>query len=363
MSPKLTNLVAGVVVAAATLLGCGTRYADPIREEETTTDDPFVRRRGQGLWLQGSPYAFVGTVSWGIAWDPDGCNVLASQEEALSRTFGDLADARASVLKIWAFQSFAGASGTDYRAFDRIVAAARRTGIRLIFVLENHWADCSSGGVRDDAWYRTGHAAPYGDYNLSLPDYVRGLVTHFRDEPTVLAWEIMHEARGEDVASLESFAGSMASLIRENDPNHLIALGLDNGGSPATDRTGSPSNYERLHDHPAVDLLDLHDFDSTDASPSEDVPVIWDIAASLNKAAFAGATAIQTADASAPALALRADVVEQKLVEAMGQGFVGFLVYDYVPDWEPPSWSFDARPEEPLAGPDGVIARHAPATR
>ena len=57
----------------------------------------------------------------------------------------------------------------------------------------------------------------------------------------------------------------MSSAIRASDPNHLIALGLDNGNSAATDRTGSPSSYERLHAHPAVDLVDAHDFFAPDA--------------------------------------------------------------------------------------------------
>jgi hypothetical protein len=388
---------------SSSIVGCGTRYADAIRKgdsndvdpcaewttesscEADTTNacsfqpnlvgchasdpgcpsgtcrggDPFVRRSGQSLRLHGAPYAFVGAVSWGIAWGPNGCQVLETQDEALERTFDELADARASALKIWAFQSYAGPSGIDYQSFERVVAAARRAGVRLIFVLENYWQDCSVGPDRDDAWFQTGYTAPYGGYPLSFREYARGVVAHFRDEPTVLAWELMHEARGDDFASLDVFARDMSSLLRETDPNHLIALGLDNGTSPATDRMGTPSNYQRLHEHPAVDLLDMHDFGSEDA-PSPDVPVLWDIASALNKAAFAGATAVEAVDASPAGLAARASVVEDKLDEAMGQGFAGFLIYDYVPDWQPPSWSFDARPDEPLAGPNGVIARNAP---
>ena len=405
MSSRAKRKVGKIVVCSTFALGCGTRYADPIRigderesdpcsqwtteatcEADTTNGcsfqpnvvgcsaadpncqaglcgggDPFVRRRGRSLWLHDAPYEFVGAVSWGIAWDPDGCQVLETHEEALERTFDDLADARASVLKIWAFQSYAGDGGTDYESFDRVVASARRAGVRLVFVLENHWQDCSQGPTRDDAWYRTGYAAPYGGYALSLSDYARGLVAHFRDEPTLLGWEIMHEAHGDDFASLDGFSRDMSSLIRANDPNHLIALGVDNGSSPATDRMGASSNYFRLHEHPAVDLLDMHDF-STDAT-SPDVPALADIAAELDKAVFAGATAVETPDASPAALQARADIVEQKLDEAMNRGFVGFLVYDYVPDWQAPTWSFDGRAEDPLAGPGGVIARNAQAPR
>lgn len=231
------------------LLACSTQYADPIRREageasdpcsERLTEaecqgdtahgcsfqpndpgcrpqdlgcapgicrggDPFVRRSGETLWLHGDPYRFSGAVSLGLAWAEDGCRTDSQPdfETNLTRTFQDLVPMRASVLKVWAFQSFAGPTGTDYTAFERIATAARRAGVRLIFVLETHWAECSRGGERDDAWYATGHAAPYGGYALSFPDYTRRLVTHFRDEPTILGWEIMHEARGESFERAE----------------------------------------------------------------------------------------------------------------------------------------------------------------
>ncbi len=45
--------------------------------------------------------------------------------------------------------------------------------------------------------------------------------------------------------------------------------------------------------------------------------------------------------------------VEAKLHAAFDAGYVGFLVYDYIPDWRDATWSFDTRPSDPLAGPKG----------
>jgi hypothetical protein len=78
---------------------------------------------------------------------------------------------------------------------------------------------------------------------------------------------------------------------------------------------------------------------------------------------FAGATAVAASDASAAGLASRAQAIEDKLTSAFGAGVSGFLVYDYYPFWETPGPEFDARPEEPLAGSGGVLARHAPDNR
>jgi hypothetical protein len=393
------------LVLLVALTGCGTQYADPIRgtpepNGDTCDDwltesacladtahacsfqpnvagckttepscppgicrsgDPFVRRQRGGLWLHDLPYRFVGTVSWGIAWGRS-CDVgsLPDQEAALVRAFDDLVDLRASVLKVWAFQSYAGTSGSDYSSFERVVDAARRAGVRLIFVLENHHAtDCTTGPARDDAWYESGYAAPYGDYPLSFPDYARGLAAHFRDEPTIFAWEIMHEGGTSSFDALNAFAGTMSTLIRANDPNHLIVLGTDNGFTPATDRTGTPSNYERLHAHPAIDMMDAHDFFAHDTALPDSLAQIATIGATLEKPAFAGASAVELADTSAASFRQRAAQVEAKLVAARDAGYAGFLVYDYYPDWENVTWSFDTRAEDPLAGPSGVFVRHA----
>jgi hypothetical protein len=316
------------------------------------------------LWLHDSPYRFLGTVSWGIAWGRF-CTVgtMPDQDAALVRLFDDLVDLGINALKIWAFQSYAGSSGTDYSSLQRVVDAARRAGVRLIFVLENHHHEggCTTGPVRDDAWYVGGHASPYGDHALSLPEYTRGLVTHFRDEPTILAWEILHEGSAASFDALQGFSTTMASLIRENDPNHLIVVGIDNGNSPATDRAGSPSNFERLHEHPAIDAIDAHDFFAHDEPLVQSMTEIASIASTLGKPAFAGATAVELEndDTSPAGFERRANQLEAKLHAAFDAGYVGFLIYDYIPDWSDATWSFDARAEEPLAGPNGVIPRNA----
>jgi len=342
-------------------LGCKT--TDPsCTPGSCRSGDPFVRSRpAQGLWLLGQPYRFIGTVSWGIAWGSD-CQVstMPDQATALERVFDDLVELRVTVLKVWAFQSYAGPTGNDYASFQRVVAAARRAGVRLIFVLENqHEQDCTSGPSRNDSWYASGYASPYGDYALSFIDYARDLALFFRDEPTVLAWEILHEGRTNDFNAMSAFTQAMSGAIRENDPNHLIILGTDNGDSPATDRSQMPSNYQRLHAYPAVDMLDAHDFSAPGTPFPTAMAELGTIASALGKPIFAGATAVELADSSAASFSERAARVEAKLHAAFDAGYVGFLVYDYIPDWQQVTWSFDIRSSEPLAGPNGVLVRNA----
>ena len=337
--------------------------SDDARCNEGTcaSGDPFVRRSGEALFLHGQPFTFVGTVSWQIAWADAGCKVggYSSQADALGPVFDDLANMNVSVLRFWAFQSYAGASGRDYSHFDRVVERARAAGVRLIPVLENMYADCTSGNAKDDAWFSAGYLRPYGDYALSYRDYVAGLVAHFQDEPTIMAWELMHEAGGEQFAALAGFADDMTALIRTSAPNQLIALGLDAGNTTATSAAGSPSNYYQLQNRPEIDLVDVHDFDDSSAFPAQ-FEQCRTVAAALGKAIFAGATAVKLTGVSADAFNARASQVDQKLRAAFAHDFRGFLVYDYVPGWSTPTFDFDTRSGEPLAGSGGLLSQRAP---
>src|SRR5690606_31953188 len=119
--------------------------------------DPFVRRTGATLTLRGQPFRFSGANSWGVAYAPDDCRIseIDDPEAAATRAFDDLAELGAGVFRVWAFQRYAGASGRDDGAFERLVRHARRAGVRLIFVLESQYPGCTRV-ARDDDWYRGG---------------------------------------------------------------------------------------------------------------------------------------------------------------------------------------------------------------
>jgi mannan endo-1,4-beta-mannosidase len=324
--------------------------------------DPFVRRTGETLTLHNAPFSFVGSVSWGLAFDDNGCKISAysSQTDALGPSFDDLANMHASVLRFWAFQSYAGSSGTDFSHFDRLVTAARAAGVRLIPVLENMQKDCSSGNTIDDTWFSGGYRSPYGSYALSYRDYVAALAAHFSAEPTIIAWELMHEASGDQFAALDGFAGDMTTLIRAADANHLIALGLNNGNAPATSTDGDPSNYFKLQNRAEIDLIDVQDFNApSDPYPAQ-AALCRKITHALGKVAFIGASTAALSDSSSSSLQTRASQISAKLGAALDADFWGYLVYDYNPKWQTAGYDFDARSGDPLAGPDGVLAQRAP---
>jgi len=342
-------------------LGCHLNDSD-CAPWQCASGYPFVRRVGTSLRLRDQPFRFVGANAWGVAWGNCSYSAFPSQDAALAQTFGDLSDMRVQALRIWAFQSYAGSDGKDYSSLDAVVRYARAAGVRLILVLENMRDDCSKG-TRDDSWFQSGYEQPYGGYALSLPDYARGLITHFLNEPTVLGWEIMHEAGGNDAAAMLAFFTRMSTLVDDTDGNHLIILGTNNGDTPATSIEGNPAPFATLHGLEPVDLVDAHEFGSPDTPVSASEQNVVNIAQSLGKASFVGASAVSMGNTSAAAFSQRASRVSAKIDGALNAGFIGFLQYAYTPGWQDPGFDFDGRSGEPLAGPQGVLASFADRVR
>ena len=261
-------------------------------------------------------------------------------------------------MRLYAFQSFAGASGTDYSTFDKSVTYARRAGVHLVFVLEGmHTNGC--GGAADDGFFAGGYAQPYNGAALSYQDYVAGLVAHFSTEPTVLAWELVHEATSTSFDSLNSFVADMAQRIKAIDTNHLLGPGTDSGTSAATSNVGgATSNYAAIHSNVGIDFADVHDFAGTAGTPTW-VMTNQQIASLLDIVYLYGATGISLADTTAASFTARATLMKSKLSTSLDGGSAGFLIWDYLPGWTTAGFDFDSRAAEPLSGPTGVLARHA----
>ena len=138
----------------------------------------------------------------------------------------------------------AGWQETAYRHLDRVIAEAGKRGLRLIVTLSNRWKDY--GGV--PMYLRwAGHVdvESYGYSDRFFTDdrcrrwfleHVERIVgrtnsvtgVRYRDDPTVLAWELQNEMSGtpEAAADRRRWFADMARAIRRIDPNHLVVPGL-----------------------------------------------------------------------------------------------------------------------------------------
>jgi mannan endo-1,4-beta-mannosidase len=327
----------------------------------------FVSRNGAQLLLGGKAFRFVGINRYDLAGGPQAkkCPYAGTVAEMQAYRETVLTDAEAmgvSVVRLWAYQNFAGPTGTDFTAFDDVVARAKAHHIRLILTLEDQWDYCSlpagaSNFSKTPAWYAGGYKTPYG-YPLAYDAYVTALVQHFSKEPTVAAWQLMNEAESADPASLQQFAATMATLIKKLDPNHLVSVGTLACGQKGTD----PANYKILHAEPHIDLLEAHDYGSPQVALPACVAADMQVAKLLNKPFFVGEAGISTSVGPA---ALRGSLLAAKLSAGATAGMAGYAVWQFAPS-RPDGDGYSFGAGEPMgaallsASQGGFVSQAAP---
>ncbi len=118
---------------------------------------------------------------------------------------------------------------------DHLIADAEQAGIRLILPLVNHWPDFGgmdryvswfNAASRDDFYRVPAIREAYKSYTsqiLNRENTVTGRV--YKDEPSILAWELANEPRCASASVLLEWVEEMSRWIKQNDPNHLLAVG------------------------------------------------------------------------------------------------------------------------------------------
>jgi hypothetical protein len=316
--------------------------------------DLFVRRAGQRLLLGGEPFRFVGVGAWSFTRQP-GCEWAAGLSW-IQRAFDDLVQANVTVLRLYAFQPGAGPTASDFSRLDQLVSEARRSGIRLLLLLEDTEGSCSGGKPRDDEWFASGYREPEPSRALSYRDWAVAVARRYRDEPTVLGYTPVHQFHGDNPSVLLDFVQDIGAALKAEAGNQLLTLDASLF-SPATTIQGQPSPFERLQALDLVDVVDVADYSDQGLVDPALVESVQPLSASLGKPAIVNEVAVSTLDASPAALAARAARVDERLTALYVQGFAGALLWDFTPGWRTPLYSFDARADEPLMGPSGVLAR------
>ena len=118
---------------------------------------------------------------------------------------------------------------------DHLIADAEQAGIRLLLPLVNHWPDF--GGMdRYASWFgAASHDDFYRDPRIreAYKSYVSQIVHRqntvtgrvYKDEPSILAWELANEPRCNTASLLIEWVHEMSQWIKQNAPNHLLAVG------------------------------------------------------------------------------------------------------------------------------------------
>jgi mannan endo-1,4-beta-mannosidase len=345
-------------VAASILLGSSALATGVTMPSVDASSPSFVSRQGQQLMLDGQPFRFTGINIY--AANSDGwCGEDYTADQL--RTAFDGIGARDTVLRAWFFQTMAAQKGPDgswtgtrdWSRFDRTLAAAAEKGVHVIVTLTDQWGECGDGGdsgFKTKDWYLGGYNAPdpilaakYASW-VSYRDWVTEVVSRYRDDPTILAWQLVNEAEVKDSLTagcpvgdpddpmdhgniLRDFAQDISGLIRGIDANHLISLGTLGGGQCGT----QDWQYSLVHALPNIDLCEVHDY-SLATMPGDQWNGLQrrlDQCAALDKPLFIGETGITPNDLADKSLDARAELFDAKFRAQFAAGVVGELVWDY----------------------------------
>ncbi len=314
----------------------------------------FVTRQGAQLLLDGKPYRFTGLNIYN-ATNTAGCWYGLGANLGLNESLTAIGPGQ-TVFRAWFFQAMATTGGQrDWSAFDRTLAVARAHDERVIATLANQWGDCEENrpDYKTESWYRSGYrTTPEPGMRASYRNWVAEVVARYRDNPTILAWQLMNEA--EDMtgangrctatasATLKAFTADMAGLVKGLDPNHLLSLGT--WGVNACGIAGR--DYLSVHSVAGIDLCEYHDYFSPSSAMPGALQVRLNQCRSLGKPLFVGETGIRLSEVGSAEN--RAAAFQAKFAAQFQAGVAGELVWDWRDADQDAYSGYEVGPNDPV---------------
>ncbi|CAK7328805.1 unnamed protein product [Dovyalis caffra] len=251
----------------------------------------FIQTRNTQFVLNSSPFLFNGFNSYWMI------NVAAqpSQRYKISNVFRQAAAGGLTVCRTWAFsdggdQALQISPGVYsepvFQGLDFVISEARKYGIRLILTLSNNyhdfggrpqyvnWAKAAGVPVNNDDDFYT-NAVVKGYYK----NHVKRVLTRintitrvaYKDEPTIMAWELMNEPRCQVDYSGKTVNGwvqEMAPYVKSIDNKHLLSVGMEGFyGDSIPDRKQYNPGYQVGTDFISNHLVREIDFATIHAYP------------------------------------------------------------------------------------------------
>ncbi len=218
----------------------------------TEAKGDFIGTKGSQFILKDEAFRFAGTNNYYLNY---------KDNEMIDDVIENAKDMNLKVIRCWAFLDGMGDSMKNNNAymqtapgiFDQIPEGARNgfealdyalnkaseEGIYLVLVLSNNWN--AFGGVDQYVEWSTtaeSHDDFYTDAQCKemYKNYVKYLLNRtnsinklkYKDDPTIMSWELMNEARCESDPtgdSILNWADEMSTYIKTIDEKHLVAFG------------------------------------------------------------------------------------------------------------------------------------------
>ncbi|KAH9711311.1 Mannan endo-1,4-beta-mannosidase 7 [Citrus sinensis] len=259
----------------------------------TVIDPPHLFPMRSHFLLNGNLYYANGFNAYWlmyVASDP-------SQRSKVSTAFHEAASHGLTVARTWAFsdggyrplQRSPGSYNEQmFKGLDFVIAEARKYGIKLILSLANNY-DSFGGKKQYVNWARS-----QGQFLTSDDDFFRNPVVkgyyknliktvlnryntftgiHYKDDPTIMAWELMNEPRCTSDPSgrtIQAWITEMASYVKSIDRNHLLEAGLEGFyGQSTPQRKRVNPNLDIGTDFVANNLIPGIDFATVHSYPDQ----------------------------------------------------------------------------------------------
>ncbi len=320
---------------------------------------PFLSAYGTKVYLNGDPYRFVGVNAYhlgGMEGVSAGCGGM---EKDINQFLSSLRPN--SVVRTWAFQGGMAVNTKtkqiDWTGLDRLVNEASKSGTRLILTIGDQSGTCDDGHWRDIAWYEGGFRTIVNDLGngltpLSYFDYVKAIVSRYKDSKSIAMWEPINEPIAVDCAkgkgsqcfsaitcsnesrsrkALRTFFDTVGGEIKKIDPNHMVSSGTIGDGQCGT----VFEDYQYVHQSPGIDIASFHDYGrETQVMPGDQ----WNgLQKRLNqmkliqKPLFIGEAGIKASENGIGCMKLgeRANKMRAKMNLQFQAGIVGYLPWDF----------------------------------
>ncbi|WP_327002253.1 cellulase family glycosylhydrolase [Dactylosporangium sp. NBC_01737] len=279
-------------LAVVAVLSAAGLTAPHAASASAKTDAGFVTRQGSDLRLNGKTFRFAGSNNYYLHY---------TSPAMVDDVLGDAANAGFNVLRTWGFME-SGQNGVSFLSFDGttpvandgpdglgrldyVLKAASDKGIRLVIPLTNNWSDFGGmdqyvkwrGGAHHDDFYTDpvirGWYQDWIAHVLNRTNTLTGV--KYKDDPTVMAWELANEPRcggsgqlprsaGCTDQTLVGWADDMTRFIHSVDGHHLVGVGdegflcTDRAGADWTTNCADGVDSAALAALPGVDLASFH---------------------------------------------------------------------------------------------------------
>jgi len=226
------------------LFGCAVATG----ADKTQNHGDFIYASGADLMKAGQPFRYMGANCYYLM----AYSVQPDMRKYADEVFDDAKAMGLKVIRTWAFndgkrqwQALQTSPGiykeSAFVGLDQVIAKAKERGIYLILSLGNNWDNY--GGIKQYLdWSPTAvkkeHNEFFTDENCRqyYKDNIKAVLERentitgvkYKDEPAILAWEIMNEPRAEGDASgelLYNWLKEMSACIKSIDKNHLVMSG------------------------------------------------------------------------------------------------------------------------------------------